>query len=327
MKIDTSSWKEYYIGDLFRFVKGKRLTKDNMIDGEINYLGAISENNGVRQRIQVESDLISLPNCITVNYNGSVGEAFYQHEPFWASDDVNILYAKGWSMNEYNALFIVSVIKANRYRFSYGRKWTLEKMKETIITLPSKQDGTPDFEYMEDYMKSLRHKKITTAIMDQPIKFSPQSWKEFYIHNLFNVTVSKDKNLQNSEFGLTPYISSSSENNGVSSYIESVPSQKGNTLTIARNGSVGSTFYQNKPYCASPDDIRILTPKFAMTKYSALFIKTVIEKEKHKYAYGRKLGTARIKNMVIKLPAAKDGTPDFDYMENYIKSLPYSDRI
>lgn len=149
------TWKEYRMGNLFRFVKGKRLTKEDMIEGSTNYLGAISENNGVRQHIQVEPEYISSANCITVNYNGSVGEAFYQHEPFWASDDVNVLYADGWEMNKYNALFIVTVIKANRYRFSYGRKWTLEKMKKTILKLPAKPDGTPDFEYMENYIKSL----------------------------------------------------------------------------------------------------------------------------------------------------------------------------
>ena len=143
------------MGELFRFVKGRRLTKEDMIEGKTNYLGAISENNGVRQRIEAAQEDICAPNCITVNYNGSVGEAFYQSKPFWASDDVNILYPDGWIMNKYNALFIVTVIKANRYRFSYGRKWTLEKMKETIIKLPAKADGKPDFEYMEYYIKSL----------------------------------------------------------------------------------------------------------------------------------------------------------------------------
>lgn len=153
--IASRPWKEYRMGDLFRFVKGRRLTKTDMIDGPINYLGAISENNGVRQHIEVSPEDISAANCITVNYNGSVGEAFYQSEPFWASDDVNILYADGWTMNKFNALFIVTVIKANRYRFSYGRKWTMDKMKESIIKLPQKEDGSPDFEYMESYIKAL----------------------------------------------------------------------------------------------------------------------------------------------------------------------------
>ena len=42
-----------------------------------------------------------------------------------------------------------------KYRFGYGRKWTLEKMKETVLKLPSQEDGTPDFLYMENYIKSL----------------------------------------------------------------------------------------------------------------------------------------------------------------------------
>lgn len=154
-KIDFNNWCEYSMGELFQFVKGKRLIKEDMIDGCTNYLGAISENNGVRQHIYVDPEKVSKANCITVNYNGSVGEAFYQGEPFWASDDVNILYSNGWELNKYNALFIVTVIKANRYRFSYGRKWTLEKMKDTMIKLPAKADGTPDFDFMENYIKSL----------------------------------------------------------------------------------------------------------------------------------------------------------------------------
>lgn len=152
--ISFGNWKNYKLGNLFDFVKGKRLTKEEMLSGDVNYLGAISENNGVREKIK--SDICWEANCITVNYNGSVGEAFYQKEPFWASDDVNILYAKDfWKLNQYIAMFIITVIKANKYRFGYGRKWTMEKMKETIIKLPSTETGIPDFEYMEQYIKSL----------------------------------------------------------------------------------------------------------------------------------------------------------------------------
>lgn len=151
---EENDWKEYKMGELFEFRKGRRLIKADMIPGLVNYIGAVSENNGVREKIEVET--LWKPNCITVNYNGSVGEAFYQSEPFWASDDVNVLYAKKfWQMNKYVAMFLITVIKANRYRFGYGRKWTLQKMKETIIKLPSNKNGDPDFAFMEKYIKSL----------------------------------------------------------------------------------------------------------------------------------------------------------------------------
>jgi hypothetical protein len=150
---DIMKWGEFSLGHLFHFVKGKRLTKEDMLEGNTNYLGAISENNGVRQLI--DAPAIHAANCITVNYNGSVGEAFYQATPFWASDDVNVLYSKGWTLNKYNALFIVTVIKANRYKFSYGRKWTMEKMKQSLIKLPVTSQGLPDWDYMERHIKSL----------------------------------------------------------------------------------------------------------------------------------------------------------------------------
>jgi len=42
-----------------------------------------------------------------------------------------------------------------KYRFGYGRKWTLEKMRETVLVLPTTSDGKPDWEFMENYIKSL----------------------------------------------------------------------------------------------------------------------------------------------------------------------------
>jgi len=151
--LNVDNWGDYTLGELFKFHKGKRLTKEDMTEGNVNFIGAISENNGVRQYIDVEP--MSQPNCITVNYNGSVGEAFYQHEPFWASDDVNVLYADGWELNKHIAMFIITTIKANRYKFSYGRKWTFEKMKESVVKLPRLSNGSPDWSYMENYIKTL----------------------------------------------------------------------------------------------------------------------------------------------------------------------------
>lgn len=154
LPLNVNRWEEFALGDLFNFFKGKRLRKEDMLKGDTNYLGAITENNGIRQKI--DTPAIFKPNCITVNYNGSVGEAFYQSAPFWATDDVNVLYAKGWELNKYVALFIATIIKGEYYRFSYGRKWTMEKMKKSLIKLPAK-DNAPDWDYMEQYIKALQY--------------------------------------------------------------------------------------------------------------------------------------------------------------------------
>lgn len=152
LQLVPSAWQEYRLGQLFRIEKGKRLTKADMIEGGDNFLGAIDNNNGVRQKIAAER--LWDANCITVNYNGSVGEAFYQAEPFWASDDVNVLYPKGWLLNQYIGLFIATVIKAERPKYNYGRKWKKSVMEQSVIKLPSAH-GKPDFQYMEAYIRAL----------------------------------------------------------------------------------------------------------------------------------------------------------------------------
>jgi hypothetical protein len=152
LKLDTENWKPYRLDELFTLKKGKRLTKANMIKGNVPFIGSIDSNNGYREFIGQKP--IHSGNTITVNYNGSVAEAFYQPKPFWASDDVNVLYPK-FEMNKYIALFIVSLIKMEKYRFNYGRKWHVERMNESIIKLPTKVDDTPDFNFMENYIKSL----------------------------------------------------------------------------------------------------------------------------------------------------------------------------
>ncbi|HBC89438.1 MAG TPA: S-CspCI protein [Lentisphaeria bacterium] len=156
LPLDMSKWKWYQLQELFDIKKGKRLTKANMTIGDIPFIGSIDSNNGYRQLIGHEP--IHEKNTITVNYNGSVAEAFYQPEPFCASDDVNVLYPK-FNMNQYIALFFVTLIKMEKYRFNYGRKWHVERMKESKIKVPVKNNNKPDYKYMENYIKSLPFSK------------------------------------------------------------------------------------------------------------------------------------------------------------------------
>ena len=150
--IDSREWKSFRLDELFDLRSGKRLTKANMRKGNTPFIGAISSNNGYRDYIEQEP--IHEGGTITVNYNGSVAESFYQQGPFWASDDVNVLYPK-FAMNQYIALFLVAVIRMEKYRFNFGRKWHLEKMKKSTIKLPTDSSGTPDRQFMEKYIQSL----------------------------------------------------------------------------------------------------------------------------------------------------------------------------
>ncbi|MGK4333570.1 restriction endonuclease subunit S [Lonsdalea quercina] len=143
----------FILGELFDIKKGKRLTKANMIMGRTPYVGASDSNNGVTARIGQAP--IHDGGTISVSYNGSVAEAFYQPEPYWATDDVNVLYPKGFNLTPAIALFICTIIRMEKYRFSYGRKWHMDRMRESTIKLPVTVMGTPDWTYMETLINSL----------------------------------------------------------------------------------------------------------------------------------------------------------------------------
>lgn len=71
---------------------------------------------------------------------------------------LNVLYFKDEndaSFNKYIALFICAILRKEKYRYSYGRKWVLESMRSTVIKLPATVTSKPDYMFMENYMKSL----------------------------------------------------------------------------------------------------------------------------------------------------------------------------
>ena len=141
------------ISTIFDIKKGKRLTKDNMIPGTINFIGSTSVNNGVTARVS-NSSHIHNGNTITVTYNGSVGEAFYQTDSFWASDDVNVLTFKRL-LNERLALFFCTSLRKSGKKYGYTYKWTKELMEKDEIILPVTSSGSIDYKFMETYIRAI----------------------------------------------------------------------------------------------------------------------------------------------------------------------------
>ena len=144
---------KFKIRDLFELKKGKRLTKADMKSGNINFIGASAENNGITNYISNSKHLHS-PNTITVSYNGSVGEAFYQADQFWASDDINVFYPK-FRMEEASALYLIPLIKQQGRKYSYSNKWTKEEMEETVLLIPVTSSGSPDIDFMEHFVHAV----------------------------------------------------------------------------------------------------------------------------------------------------------------------------
>ncbi len=319
-------WKKFKMEDIFIFHKGKRLTKEDMNPGSTNFIAAIDDNNGIRQKIDLPP--LHKGNCITVNYNGSIGEAFYQEQPFRASDDVNILYPKGWILNRNIGLFLSTIIRHNKYRFGYGRKWNLDKMKGTNIALPVDNRGNPDWKFMENYIdKFMDLAKIDTKVKHTELPFDTTKWKKFIIGDLFNLDIAKSVDFGGQEKGDVKFIGRTANNNGLQGFVNVDANKitRGGCITISMVGTF-CALWQDVDFVASQNILVLRNEN--LNKYNGLFIASTIGKMLEiKYSYNRPIQKRKFELEKIKLPVDRNSNLDWDYMEKYIKSLPYTDLI
>lgn len=332
MNLNTPLWKEFTIGDYFDvYLSSGDLKIDDCEPGNIPLISSGSTNNGIVGYIDEKGDgkaQIFKANCITVDM---FCNAFYQNEDFYAVSHgrVNILCPK-FKCNLQIGLFICSIIKKEQFKYSYGRAVYSSEIARMIIKLPSTPDNEPDWNYMEQYIKSIKHKPLSTANQggDSSLTLGVEAWKPFKIKDLFVLQTGKAHSDMLDEGNDIPYIGAKKSDNGVMYHCAYNPelAQKGNCIIFICNGqgSVGYANYMNKSFIGTTDIVAGYNEH--LNQYNGLFIATVLCLERPKYSFGRKWKT-HLSDTEINLPVSKNGEPDWLYMENYMKALPYGDRI
>jgi type I restriction enzyme M protein len=161
LNLNTEKWQYFRYDDgtdnsIFKVSKGKRLTKKDQSDGIIPYVSSSSLNNGIDNYIgNGKTD----ENCISFACYGSIGEVFYQDEKVWVSDNANVFYIRNRVLNPYLSMFIITILKLEKFRFSYGMTGKKERLQNFFIKLPVDNNNKPDWEFMENYIKSLPYSK------------------------------------------------------------------------------------------------------------------------------------------------------------------------
>lgn len=130
---------------------------------------------------------------------------------------------------------------------------------------------------------------------------------------LSNFLLSFKKSLKN---GLYPLISPSSINNRIAKYVNKY-TFNGHCITVASNGSVGSSFCQENNFCCTSDVI-VLIPKIKLSKNTLLFITNQLTKYKQKYNYSYKWSISRMKNDELCLPILNNEI-DETFINNLMK--------
>lgn len=332
--IDTSTWKEFRVGDLFEFESIKQAKSQRAVPDDINgipYVVQSKYNNMVVRYVNkqwlidnneppVKGNAIALGvtlNCVS-----------YQEKEFGASQ---IITARNDNLNCYIGNFVATILTYATERFTYKEKPGLQKYKDTIIKLPATSDGQPDWDYMESYMKTVMEESEKSLenlkkADDTKHLIDVSGWGEFRVGDLFDIHPTKAYKLTNAQLlddGNYPVIANSAYNNGIGGYSTRKPTEQGNMVTFSDTVDANTIFYQKEPFVGYPhvqglypikyeDKWNELTYQF----FVSVFRGTALVKG---FDYGNKFRRDIAVELMVKLPITSTGEPDWQYMEDYMK--------
>ena len=329
-KLKAWAYKEFRLGDLFTVIKGKRLTKADSIPGDINFVGSSASNHGITAKI-ANSTHLHPGGTITVTYNGSVGEVFYQTDRFWASDDVNVLYSKH-PMIESVALYFCAAIRKCGKKYGYAYKWTKDFMEKELLLLPITKAGKIDYAYMESRIREMEESRIRE--MDAYLLVSGfencelteeeqdvlclvdngnVKFRSFHVtddtnngrHDGIFVVKNSHNILQSSitpNSGNKPYVTAGEGNNSISTYISYDKSQieKGNAIMIG--GKTMVITYQAEDFFSNDSHNLVLyvkNPLLANELIQLYLVASLNRRLKPIYSWGDSISSKKIKNILL----------------------------
>ena len=257
--------------------------------------------------------------------------------------------------------------------YAYGRKVSESKYMNDVVKLPIQrnENGTPlidlqkkysgygyipDWQWMENYIKSLRHKALTTKNTTKTkTNLNTDSWEYFLLKDICSISMGNkmDYSAMSWDDPSVNFVGRSADNNGVAGKVDLVTDDKGNiiepykagSITVALGGSLGSSYLQTEDFYTS-QNVSVLEFDNDVSDSAKLFITTCIMNEsKYKYfPFGRELNTHIRTDFGFTLPIQRNAAgepvidsthkyspqgyiPDWKWMEYYMKTLPYGDRL
>ena len=327
--IDTSSWKEFRVGDYFEVTHGTFKAKSESVDeGGTPHITTTQYNNGIGYYVKEQ---MFPAHCITVASDGCQGASFYHTYPISASNIVSVCVPHDdVPMNETIGNFLCSLFRKEGEKYSWGGfKYSVDRVRETRLHLPATSDGQPDWDYMESYMKAVMEESEKSLenlrkADDTKHMIDVSGWGEFDITELFDMSLPKgDLQVKKVDDGNIPLITPSNFNNGmiqrISEHSPSTLYDKG-SLTVDMFGNV---YYQEEDFFVTAHGhVNVLIPKMTLNVYTGTFLASTIRTMFFdKYGFNEMCTQKVLKTEFIKLPITSTGEPDWQYMEDYMRRI------
>lgn len=166
---DKVKWKEFFLDEICNIKSGVRLTKANMNEGMMPFIGATDSNNGITNFVSNTNRSLD-KNVLGVNYNGSVVENFYHPYPCVFSDDVKrISFKDEQGQNKYCYLFLKQMILQQKEKYRYAYKFNGDRMARQKIMVPVDEERKINYNTIENYMRAKELKNIISILKNTEI--------------------------------------------------------------------------------------------------------------------------------------------------------------
>ena len=172
--VDTSTWKEFLIEDLFEklelkfipkreFNKALDISENQSLEYDLPLVNAKHSNNGIMYYGRsAEWESASMAIDIVADGAASTGDVYGQPQKTGVLYNAYLVKAKAPNITEPILFFLATVIeKCVKNYFGYENKCTWDKVKQRTISLPVDATGAPDWAYMECYMSAMLRESQT----------------------------------------------------------------------------------------------------------------------------------------------------------------------
>ncbi len=355
---DTSTWKEFKIGDVLDIRRSNGIFHANAInisdrpfEGSHPYVVRSSKNNGIRGYIK--DDEAALNPARTISFAQDTAEMFYQEEAYFTGNNVKVASIKdGTPLNEMSALFIITALRKSMSAFHWGMSFELEKIKDITITLPATETHEPDWNYMQERIAELEQERIaeleqyliatglndyelteedkqilTTKLTDGGASRSSESgngyWKEAKLFNIKDLFKLQDGIKKLTKDNIQPnasYPVYSSSSDGIVGYTNHADIVCTSDIPVyVVFGEHTCTFSIVRECFSVLDNVKVLIPLFTNDVASLLYITSVWKKSIPNLGYARHWKVAQKCKLLI--PVNSIGKPDSDFMSKYIHAI------
>lgn len=154
-------------------------------------------------------------------------------------------------------------------------------------------------------------------------RYDQLRWKPFRISTLFTDRRGDQGNMSSLSVGVTPLVSAKNDNNGYKAFVSAASEvYPGHCITLNNDGDGGVGYAYYQPHEMFVDaHVYALYPVLPMSKYTMIFIAKAMSKQRPLFGHSHGISLTRLHGLSIMLPVNDEDSPDYPFMDEYMRSL------